>query len=829
MTPEQWQQLEELYDAVRDLPTAERSAVLDRAEPQLRARLEAIMRQDASALDHPAWVGREAVLRTETVAPRTELGPYRIEEIIGCGGMGEVYRAVDTRLGRSVAIKLLPQELTVNPAYRRRLLQEARAVSALNHPNIVVLYDISSHEGADFLVMEYVAGSSLKELIRPEGLAFKQVLNLGIQAASGLAAAHAAGIVHRDVKPANILVTSDQVVKVLDFGIAKLPHDGTATDLTGQGQVIGTIAYMSPEQTRGEEIDASSDIFSLGCVLYEAATGQMPFRGVSALAVMHEIATAEPPAPSTVRPGVPAAFDALVAKCMRKERGERFRFMAEVRSALLAVDDAGEWSGPEHIVVAPSPIASIAVLPFVGAGGDADTEHFGHGLAEELICALSLIPQLRVTPRSSAFSFRDKGMDAREIGRRLNAGSVLEGSVRRAGQRLRINAQLIDIANGYPIWSERFDRALTDIFEVQDEITATVVGHLRQHLLGEPADQAAPVARRFTEDAEAYTLFLKGRYHWGKRPAGTHAAIECFQKALERDPKYALAYASLADCYNTLGGWEAGVLSPEEAFSKGRAYAERSLQLDPKLAEGHTALGYGLLHFAWDLRAAERSMREAIRLNPGYGPAHHWYSHLLVAARRFEESRAESLLYLSVDPSDPKAVSHLCWDRLMAHDFPAAEKEGRAAVLQEPSFGWHHVFLGLALAASGRPEEAPREMEEGVRLSGGMRVFQNFATHARAIAGERDAANAELTSLERISGEQYVSPYEIGLIHEALGNRAEAFRHWEAAFAQRSPWLVYLAHEPRLMHLREDPQFDALVSRVDRILHRTSHQSSGAR
>jgi tetratricopeptide (TPR) repeat protein len=341
-------------------------------------------------------------------------------------------------------------------------------------------------------------------------------------------------------------------------------------------------------------------------------------------------------------------------------------------------------------------------------------------------------------------------------------------------------------------------------------------------LLKESDDRPAPVAKRFTEDAEAYTLFLKGRHHWSKRPAGTHAAIECFRNALERDPKYALAYASLADCYNTLGSWEAGLLSPEEAYSKGRAYAEKSLQLDPNLAEGHTALGYGLLHFAWDLRAAERSMREAIRLNPGYGAAHHWYSHLLVAARRFEESREQSLLYLNFDPTDPKAVSHFCWDRLMVHDFLGAEKACRAAMVQEPSFGWHHMYLGWALIASGRPEEASRTMEEGVGLNRGVSVFQNFATHARAMAGERDAAAAELASLDRISEERYVSPYEIGLIHEALGNRAEAFRHWEVAFAQRSPWLVYLANEPRLMHLRGEPQFDALVSRVHRILHRVS-------
>ena len=473
----------------------------------------------------PARVGREGPIQIAMVAAGTALGPYKIEGTIGSGGMGEVYRAIDTRLGRTVAIKQLPRELSANPVYRRRLLQEARAMSALNHSNIVILYDISSYNGADFLVMEYVAGRSLKELIPPEGLAIEQVLNLGVQAASALAAAHAAGIVHRDVKPANILVTESHVVKVLDFGIAKFPNDRIPIHLTGSGQVMGTVAYMSPEQTRGEEIDASSDIFSLGCVLYEAATGRRPFGGTSALAVMHEIATAEPPAASTVQPRVPVAFDALIAKCLHKTRGERFQSMAELCSALNR--KSSHWG---HGMLAPGPIASIVVLPFVSAGEDADTERFGDGLAEELIGALSLIPQLLVTPRSSAFSFRDQGMDAREIGRRLHAGTVLEGSVRRAGQRLRINAQLIDIAGGYPIWSERFDRALTDVFDLQDEITATVVGQLRQRLLGESKDGRKLVAKRFTEDAEAYTLFLQGRHpleqtaHWN--PCGDQVLPE---------------------------------------------------------------------------------------------------------------------------------------------------------------------------------------------------------------------------------------------------------------------------------------------------------------
>ncbi len=495
----------------------------------------------------------------------------------------------------------------------------------------------------------------------------------------------------------------------------------------------------------------------------------------------------------------------------------------------LCKDGLGNSARPSRIApLAPtSPVGkapidspSIAVLPFANLGEDKENEYFGDGLAEELIGALNKLGKIRVAPRSSAFSFRGQTKDVREIGRTLNVASVLEGSFRSSGRRLRLNVQLIRVADGSALWSERFDRQLVDIFEVQDEIAAAVVGKLRGHLLGEPCEEPAPAVKRFTEDPEAYSLYLKGRYHLIKRPAGTHAAIECFQEALQRDPKYALAYASLADCYNTLGSWEAGILAPEDAYSKGRAYAERSLQLDPNLAEGHCALGYGFLHFAWDLGAAERSFTEAIRLNPGYGPAIHWYAHVLSVAERFEEALERSHQYLHLDPADPFAVAHLSWHSLMENDFATAEREGRAAVNQEPGFGWHHVFLGWGLLASGLLEEGCSEIEKGTRLNGGVTVCENFAAHAHAIAGRRDAALAQLDQLKQISQNKYVSSYEIGLIHEALGDRDEAFRQWELAFEQRSPWLVYLAREPRLMHLRGQPQFDALVARIHRLMNR---------
>jgi serine/threonine protein kinase/tetratricopeptide (TPR) repeat protein len=753
------------------------------------------------------------------LAAGTRLGPYEIIAALGAGGMGEVYRARDTRLDRDVAIKFLLRDRVADPSMKHRFLQEARAASALNHPNIVVLHDIASHDGLDILVMEHVAGKTLNDLIPPDGMPLDRVTNLGAQVASALAAAHVAGIVHRDIKPANIMVTADQVVKVLDFGIAKMvprtagPDGPTQTiaTVTIPGMVVGTVSYMSPEQTRGEVTDARSDIFSLGCVLYQAATGQVPFRGASAIATMHEIATVTPAAPSSLRPDLPGEFDALIARCLAKNPDQRFATMEDVASALRrSTRGSGRALGDVR-----ASISAIAVLPFVNVSGDPENEYFGDGLTEELITGLSRIEALHVTARSSAFAFRDKALDVRAIGKALNVGAVLEGSVRRSGNRLRIAVQLVNVADGYHLWSERYDREITDVFDIQDEMARTIVDKLRPRLLGEVA---APLLKRHTEDPEAYGLYLKGRYYWERRPAGTTRAIECFEKAIERDAQYALAHSGLADAYNTLASWEGGVLPPGVGFRKGLAYAEQAIRLDPDLAQGHAALAYALLHNRWDIPAAERSFAHAIRLNPRYGPAHHWYSHLLVADGRLEESLSESLAYLKVDPVDQFSLVHMSWHYLMAHEFDKALMESRRALQDEPNFAWHHVFRGWALLNTGAPAEAEAAMLRGVELSGGPNVILSSLTQVQAVGGHREEALQGLDRLTAISQTKYVSPYEIGLIHEALGNPSEAFRWWERAYEERSPWLVYLPREHRLRHLHGQPEFDSLVARIRRDL-----------
>ena len=732
--------------------------------------------------------------------------------------MGEVYRARDTRLDRDVAIKALHGDSASDPASHRRFLQEARAVSALSHPNIVVLHDIVSHDGSDLLVMEYVLGRPLTEVMAQGPMPVERVITVGLQVASALAAAHAAGIIHRDIKPANILLMADLTVKVVDFGIAKRVHNtsqGDATQegatLTAPGVVVGTFSYMSPEQTRGEAVDARTDVFSLGCVLYQAATGHQPFRGPTPVATMIEIATAHPAPPSSLLTTLPAGFDAFISRCLAKSRDHRFSSMDDVASSLRRLQHTPDQRTED----AARAITTIAVLPFANVGGDPNNEYFGDGLADELITGLGQVSALRIASRSSAFAFRGKAVDVRAIGSSLNVDAVLEGSVRRAGSRLRVGVQLVSVADGYHLWSERYDREVTDVFDIQDEIARTIIDKLRPRLIG---DVKVPSLKRYTGDPEAYSLYLKGRYYWERRPTGTSRAIECFEQAIDRDPRYALAHAGLADAYNTLASWEGGVLPPQIGFRKGLGYAERAIQLDPDLVEGHAALGYALLHNRWDLPAAERSFTHAIKLNPRYGPAHHWYSHALVADGRLDESLAESLEYLKVDPVDQFSLVHMAWHYLMAHQFDRARGESQRALRDEPNFAWHHVFYGWALLNEGAFDEAESEIARGAGLASEPHVMLSSLAHAQAVGGHRDAALAGLDRLVAASNDKYVSPYEVGLIHESLGNLDEAFRWWERAYEERSPWLVYLSREHRLRHLRGNPRFDALVARIQQDL-----------
>ncbi|MGH7597342.1 MAG: protein kinase domain-containing protein [bacterium] len=515
---------------------------------------------------------------------------YKILEKLGGGGMGVVYKAQDLKLDRFVALKFLPPHLSADEEEKKRFIHEAKAASALDHPNICTIYEIDETEdGADcvrrmFIAMAYYEGETLKKKIERGPLPIDQTLDLAIQIAQGLAKAHEHGITHRDIKPANVMITKDGIVKIVDFGLAKLAG---VVGLTKAGITLGTPAYMSPEQARGEEVDHRTDIWSLGVVLYEMLIAQLPFRGEYEAAMMYSILNEEPKPLADLRADAPNKLQQIVEKAITKNPDQRYQHIHEMLTDLSALKKQLESESAKESDSEKKPAPSIAVLPFADLSPQKDQEYFCDGMAEELINALTKIEALKVVARTTAFSFKGEKLDVREIGRKLNVETLVEGSVRKAGNRVRITAQLVNVVDGYHLWSEKYDREMEDIFAIQDDIAQQIVAALKIKLIGEPS---VPLVKRYTENLEAYHLYLKGRYYWNKRYEGLlQKGMECFGQALAKDPDYALAYAGLADSYSILGIYH--FLPPKEAFSRAKAAAEKALKIDESLAEAHTSLG----------------------------------------------------------------------------------------------------------------------------------------------------------------------------------------------------------------------------------------------
>ena len=559
-----------------------------------------------------------------TIAPGTRLGQYEIASLIGGGGMGLVYKAQDTRLKRLVALKLLLPELTRDETAKQRFLQEAQAASALDHPNICTIHEINeTPDGQFYLVMAYYEGETLKEKIEHGPLPITDAIDAAVQVGQGLAKAHEAGITHRDIKPANLMLTADGTVKILDFGLAKLAG---AEGITQTGTALGTVAYMSPEQLRGQEVDQRSDIWSLGVVTYEMVAGQRPFKGEQLQAVSVGILQSQPAPLTGSRTGVPLELERVVDRALAKAVADRYQTVADLLSELRTVKRALD-SGATAAAGAEKAVPSIAVLPFSNMSPDPEQEYFCDGIAEELIDALARLEGLRVVARTSAFQFKGQALDVGEIGKRLKVGTVLEGSVRKAGNRLRINAQLINTSDGYHLWSERYDRQMDDVFAVQDEIARSVVEKLKVKLLGE---HEAPVIKRPTDNLEAYNLFLKGRYYFSKltKEALTRS-LECFTQALAKEPTYAQAHAGVAVA-QTVRAVYGGAVS-REVMPSAKEAALKALALDETVADAHMALGSVLHYYDWDWLGAEHQYRRALELNPSDTLVRAVYAHLLRA------------------------------------------------------------------------------------------------------------------------------------------------------------------------------------------------------
>jgi len=839
-----------------------------------------------------------------SLAAGATVSHYRVVSQLGVGGMGEVYLAQDTtELERTVAIKVLPAELASDKDRLRRFIQEAKTASSLNHPNILTIHEIGEADSTRFIVTEFIDGETLRQRLSQSPLELREALDITIQVASALVAAHKVRIVHRDVKPENIMVRRDDgLVKVLDFGLAKLSEPpavagGFTTDEEAQtrmqnqtrpGVVMGTVAYMSPEQARGQEVDARTDIFSLGVVLYEMVTGKVPFAGSSTNEVISAILSKEQSAPlARFAHNVPDRLEEIVTKALTKDREERYQSAKDllidlkrlkqklevdaeiertVAPELKTVSGTAQSSGAQEVVstaqasaiptatgegVHPTssaeyilteikrhrrgltitlaalvlisiagltyylysartgkPIDSIAVLPLINASGDQNTEYLSDGISETLINSLTQLQQLRVIARTTAFRYKGKDIDPQAVGRELNVRAVLMGRVRQMGDRLNIQVDLIDASTGAQLWGEEYERKASDVLAVKQDIAREITEKLRLRLSGEEQKQ---LVRRDTTNAEAYQLYLKGRYFWNKRTAdGLKKAIEQFQQAIERDPNYALAYAGLADCYLVLEQYTGAPAS--ETLPKAKAAAERALQIDDSLAEAHTSLA-SFYHQSWQWEESEREFKRAISLNPNYPTAHHWYQTYLRTRGRLDEALAEIKRAQELDPLSPIFEVNIATVYINRGDLDAAMKHARQLVELNPNYPLAHEPLGRVYLKQHRYEEAVVAFQKDVANDRTAYSLANLG-HGYAIAGRRDEAMAVLKELEEKYKKREALGQYIAAVYVGFGDTGQAFAWLEKDFQARSGLLEFVIANPLFDSIRGDPRYTDLLRRM---------------
>jgi len=742
-----------------------------------------------------------------------DLGPYRILEKLGEGGMGVVYRALDSKLNREVALKVLPDKFAADPERLARFEREAKLLAQLNHPNIAQIFGLEVSGDTRALVMELVDGPTLAERLESGALPLDEFLSIARQIVEALADAHDQGIVHRDLKPQNIKLARSGRVKVLDFGLATRDGEAAsaardATTLAGTtlaGVVLGTVGYMAPEQVRGEATDARADIFSFGCVLHEMATGQRAFARVSPIETLTAILRDAPPAPSRIRGELGAGLDRVVAQCLEKTPARRFQSARELASALAGLSRANAPAGRRPKA------ASVAILPFVNYSGDPENEFFTDGITEDVIAHLAKIRSIKVISRASVMAFKNRDRNLREIGEKLGAATLLDGSVRRSGNRVRIVAVLINGESDEHIWADTYDRDLTDIFAIQSDVALKIADALRAEL---SSQERARVGRQPTADFEAYDLYLRGRSSFYRfTPESFSRSLREFEGAIARDPGFALAHASIAQLFAESGAQGSMGRSPEETVERARASAALALALDDELAEAHGIEGLIRLVFDFDWEGAEREFLKALEISPGSAEVHDHYSWLCSSLQRYDDALREVRRARELDPLT--ARSDVATMLLRAGRVDEAQEDARRSVELEPGFSRCHSTLGWALILHGQHAEGLAALERAVELSPGDTLFLAQLGQACALTGDVEQARRILSRLHDMAAHAFVSPYHFAYVHTGLGEADEAIDWLEQAFARRSGAIYGVKGSFLFTSLHTHPRFEALLRKMN--------------